>query len=165
MKKSAKRCNKSTNKLYGKSKKRKPKKKSRTQSRSYQLRKMRGGNNSATINLTNQSANLDKLNKDYSSAIKYKFMELRKFTDTIKAKKNNYDGKQIVDLIYNLDKIKTLPESLASPSQQYDHGLVNSSTGEPEKPITAGVKGTHVYVLVNTSTKSIIEILGVVTNP
>lgn len=165
MKKSLKRCNKSANKLYGKSKKRNPKKKSRTQSRSYQLRKMRGGSNSATINLTHQSGNLDKLNEDYSLAKKYNFMKLTQFTDTIKAKKNNYNGKQIVDLIYNFDKIKKLPESLASPSQQYDHGLVNSSTGEPEKPITARVKGTHVYVLVNTSTKSIIEILGVVTNP
>jgi len=154
--KSLKRCNKSTSKIDGKSKRRKPKKKSRS-------RKMRGGSNPNVLDLGQGSRNLKLLTSNYNTSIKskYQFNQLKKFTDKIKNDESIYNGKQIVDLIYNTHS--DLPGSLTSPFKQFDHDLV--SNGKPKIPITAGLPGTHIYVLVEPSSKSILNILGIVTNP
>ena len=77
--KSLKRCNKSTNKLNGKTKRRKPKKKSRS-------RKMRGGSNPNVLELGQGSKNLNLLKSNFNTAAfqsKYQFHELNKFTKKI----------------------------------------------------------------------------------
>ena len=146
---------KSSKKKYKtKSRKVKSNKKKKSKLRNLK-RNMRGGGNILDLN----GNNLSTLNSNYSQAKKYPLIKINNFTQEIKNNSSRYNGNKIVDLIYNT----VLPSSLSNPFKQYDHGLV--SNGIPEMPITAGLPGTHVYVLVDASTKQIINILGIVTNP